>query len=494
MKRLLSFLCLLAFSTILIAQDGYQIDVTIDGFTQKELYLGYHYGDKQYLKDTVAVDANGVYSFKGEEALDCGIYLVVMPPDNKYFQILIDEEQHFSIKTAEADPVANMKVENSKDNKLFYDYLSFLGQQRPKAEALKKEREAAVDDATKQAAIDQKFENINLDVRKYQQDIIDNHPTTLTAALVKGGIELKIPEDITDEIEKYLFVKQNWFNNVDFSNPCLLRSNVLHTKSNYYIEKLTPQHPDSINQSVDYILEKAKENEDVFRYFLVHFLNKYASSKIVGMDAVYVHIVEQYYATGQAPWTDEEQLEKIIDNAKRLKPILIGKIAPDISVPELDIDKTLELKDIENEHKRFAHKDPITLSEVESPFTILFIWSPDCGHCKKSMPDMIKFYDEYKDKGVKMYAICHKNYKETPSCAEFLKERPEMLEWMNLNDPYFRSRYPTLYDVKSTPQLYILDEKKEIISKRIGAEQLPEVMEQLMKQKEKMQKEGMDGK
>ena len=100
------------------------------------------------------------------------------------------------------------------------------------------------------------------------------------------------------------------------------------------------------------------------------------------------------------------------------------------------------------------------------------------------MPDVIKFYEEYRNKGVKLYAICHKNYKDTPSCAEFIKERPEMMTWLNLNDPYFRSRYPQIYDVKSTPQVYILDENKEIISKRIGAEQLGEVMEQLMKMKE----------
>ena len=46
------------------------------------------------------------------------------------------------------------------------------------------------------------------------------------------------------------------------------------------------------------------------------------------MDAVYVYLVENYYATGQAAWTEEEQLKKIIDNATTLQPLLVGKIAP----------------------------------------------------------------------------------------------------------------------------------------------------------------------
>ena len=45
------------------------------------------------------------------------------------------------------------------------------------------------------------------------------------------------------------------------------------------------------------------------------------------MDAVYVHIVKNYYAKGLAPWTEEDQLKKIVKNAEKLEPLLIGKTA-----------------------------------------------------------------------------------------------------------------------------------------------------------------------
>ena len=157
---------------------------------------------------------------------------------------------------------------------------------------------------------------------------------------------------------------------------------------------------------------------------------------------------------------DPEKLLEIIDNASKTEPLLIGKIAPEILIPRLNIEATLQLSDtITDEHKKFIVGEKVSLHNLDSPYKILFIWAPDCGHCKKSMPKMIEFYDSYKDKGVELYAICHQNYKSTPECAEFIKNRPEMLQWINVTDPYFRSRYQSIYNVKSTPQIYVLDDK-----------------------------------
>ena len=83
------------FSSMLFGQTGYQIEVKLDNYDQDLLMLGYHYGDKQYIKDSIKANVDGKFVFQGEEALDAGVYLVVMPPDNQYFQLLIDQkEQH----------------------------------------------------------------------------------------------------------------------------------------------------------------------------------------------------------------------------------------------------------------------------------------------------------------------------------------------------------------------------------------------------------------
>jgi thiol-disulfide isomerase/thioredoxin len=250
----------------------------------------------------------------------------------------------------------------------------------------------------------------------------------------------------------------------------MLRTPVLHPKIDQYVEKFTVPHPDSIIQSLDLVLAKTKKNPETFKYYLIHFLNNYAKSNIVGMDACYVHLAEIYYCTGQSPWVKQEELEKICDNAARLKPILIGKIAPNITV-----------KDRNNQ--------PHSLWDVDADYTVLFFWDPECGHCKKAAPFMVEFAKQFKDRGVKVFAVCTAVTDKAGDCWKSADEKGfEEGLFMNMYDPYIQSRYKTLYDVRVTPQIFILDRKHEILMKRIAAEELPKIMEQVMKiQEEKKQ-------
>ena len=183
------------------------------------------------------------------------------------------------------------------------------------------------------------------------------------------------------------------------------------------------------------------------------------------MDAIYVHLVDHYYAQGKAPWIDEKQLAKIVDNADKLKPLLIGKKAPDLRM-------------------RLQDETFTSIYETECEYLVLFFWDPDCPHCKKQIPDMVQFYEDFKDQDIKIFAICSKlNSAKEPEagkkCWEYLEEKPEMKNWINVADPLHLTRYKIVYDLKSTPQIFILDKNKTIRSKRIGADQLKEVMEHI---------------
>ncbi len=472
------FLCMIC--PAFIAAQAYEIDVKIDEYEHKEAYLGYYYGEKQYMKDTVQINDEGKFVFKGDEALDQGFYLIIMAPDNNYFQILVDDDQKFSVQTNAKTPNESMKIKGSKENELFYKYMDFLSQKRPIADVLRKEMEAVKDDKSKTAKLQKKLDVIDEDVQKRQDQILKDHPSSLTALLLKSQKEIPMPEfEGTEEeikLARFQHYKKHYFDNVPLDDDRLLRSPILHKRVIYYVEKLTYQHPDSLAKSVSYMLDKMKpaKDKDNFKYYLIHFLNEYAKAKIVGMDAIYVHLVERYYESGDAPWTDEEQLKKIIKNAKTLKPILIGKTAPDIK---------MQLED----------KTSISLYDVKSEYTVLFFWDPDCGHCKKSMPKVVEFYEKYKPKGVEIFAVCTKVTDKVPECWDFIKEK-DMQRWINVVDPWIKSKYKTIYDVKSTPRIFILDKDKEILSKRIGAEQLGEVIDQFLEQKKREQEKEKEGK
>lgn len=485
MMRWMILFYLLSLPFAAHAAGGHEIKVEIDGFREDTLYLGYYLMDKQYLQDTVARNSKGQFVFQGEEELPGGVYIVVLPPDNNFFQILVNPgEQEFAIQTRADDLVGGFKVKGSTDNELFYRYLQFLNEMRPAAETVQKEMEAAKQEGKSVEALQQKLDEINQQVNTYRDKLVAEHPQTLTAAIVRSTFDVNMPafEGTEKEVQvkRYQYYKKHYFDHIDLGDPRMLRSPVLYNRADYYVNKLTPQHPDSISLSIDYLLEGMKTSGETFKYYLVHFLNEYAKSKIVGMDAVYVHLVDNYYAKGMADWTEEEQLKKIIENADQLRPILIGKTAPDLNMQLLDIEGTLEAEKEENEYKRFKTKGFLPLHEVKSPFTILVFWAPDCGHCKKAMPKLVEFYEAYKDKGVAVYSVCSKTYKDMPECARFIQEKGlEKLSY-NLVDPFLRTKFKTLYDIKTTPQVFVLDENKEILSKRIGLEQLEEVMDKLI--------------
>lgn len=471
MKFLLSISLSIVFYGMSLATAGYEITVEIEGFEGKEAYLGYHLMDKQYILDTVQVTSSGVIVFQGEEALKEGMYLLIMPPDNKYFPLLINGEgQSFSLKTKVEDPIQHMQVKNSPDNQMYYEYMTYLSLKVPLKNELVESYKAAEGNESKKNEIKAKLQTLDDEVKNYHEKLISKNPTSFTALLAKTRIEVEEPafkgEPEVIQRQRYYFFKEHWFDNYQMADPRMLRSPELFKRISYYLEKLTPQHPDSISLSIDHILELVGENEESFKYYLSHYLNEYAKSKIVGMDAVYVHLVEKYYNTGKAHWVDAENLKKMTDNAKTLKPILVGKTAPDIKLYKKD-------------------NAAISLHDIESTYTLLIFWEPDCGHCKKTMPTLKEFYEKFKPKGVEVFSVCTKKFdkdkkmEEVEKCWQFLDEH-EMNKWINVVDPFIRSRYAQIYDIRSTPRIFILDENKEIIVKGIGKEQLEEVMDQII--------------
>ncbi|MCC7506938.1 MAG: redoxin domain-containing protein [Saprospiraceae bacterium] len=480
MKRTFATFLLATFSILFLSAanpdgKGYKIRVKLDNYPQQELILGWHYGEKQYVKDTVAVDADGWFTFQADTMLPCGVYLLVLKPDNNFVQLLINsDEQQLTVTGDAKNVVGTLKIKGSPDNELFYNYLRFLNEQRPESDTLRAQLSRAKGNPADSTRIAGQILAIDKKVKKYQTDLIAKHPSTLSAKIIKASMEPEVPEFTGDEKEvqrkKYYWARAHYFDNLTLGDECLLHSPILFSKVDYYVNKMIPQHPDSINMALDYVLGQMKSSPENYKYFLIHFLNYYAKSTFVGMDACYVHLAKNYYCTNQAPWMKKEDLEKICDNAARLEPILIGKIAPNITV-----------KDRNNQ--------PVTLWDVDADYTVLFFWDPECSHCKKSAPYMVEFATKFKDRGVKVFAVCTAVSDKGPECWKSIEEKgfSDFL-FLNTYDPYIQSRYKTLYDVKTTPQIFILDRSHEILMKRIGAEQLPQVMEEVMRFQEEKKK------
>ncbi len=446
---------------------GYDIEVTIDGFAGGELYLANYFLDKQYIVDTAAY-VNGKAVFRDTGRLKEGMYLLVLPPDNDYAQLLIDEDQDFKLRTKSGDLTGGMRVEGSDENERFFAYLHLLDELRPRADSLR----AIVNDSTsteaQRTAAQAAVERIDEGVIAEQRRIKTTASGSILAGLLRSFDEPQMPDFTGSEEEvqrqQYLYYKDHYFDGVDLADPRGLRSTYLDQKVNYYLDKLVVPTPDSINKELDRLLAAMAPAPETFRAYVSKFLNQYASSKIVGQDAVYAHLGEKYYMdAAQTPWIDSTTRAKIEENVLRLKPLLIGQPAPELTTFRQD-------------------GQPLRLQDLDAAYTVLFFFDPECGVCKKQTPTLVEFAMDYAAKGVKVVSVCTKLGREGDTCWPYVADKEHMADAIiNTNDPYHRSKFKVSYDISSTPQIYVLDREKRIVSKRIAAEQLGEVVDNLMK-------------
>ena len=442
-----------------LQEDIKKISIQVEDYDYNTIQLGYYYGNKSYLKpdtltdsDTLEKQNNGKFVFNYENTLEPGIYLIVFQPDNKFVNVLIPEKisADLQITVNALNPSKTLNVLGDNDeNKLFYSYINFLNEKREIAQTYQKD-----DDL-------EGLNKLNSEVKAYQNTFVKNHKNRFVGKLVSTNIQIETPDfEGTEEdikLKRWKYYKSHFFDNTDLAEPALLRTDFLYNMVDTYIEKLTVQHPDSISKSIDFILNKMKPAQETYKYYVIDFLNKYAKSKIVGMDAVYVHMVNQYYAKGLAPWTEEEQLDKILSNAKALEPILIGKTAPNV-----ELEQTNGIR--------------FNLHDLKSKFTILFFWDEGCQRCLSEMSVIKKDETLLKESDVEIVSIFSG---DNNSYFEDFKNNENMVNWLNTKiasrtDETFKS-----YNTSTYPQFFILDQNKKIVSKRIGADQLLEVINQL---------------
>lgn len=471
MKRLVTaFLISLSFiSTAFSQKSEYNVRFVVNGLKDSSVYLANYYGDKQYIQDTLKADSKGNVLLKGKKEWPGGIYLLVLP-GKKYFEFIFTEKE-FVLETDTADFVKHMKIKNSPENSVFYEYLRFMGEKQKEAEPLRKVFTRLKDIPEKKdsfAVVKEKLGNIDKEVKNYMKNVAETKSNMLLAKILKASPEPEVPEapilpnGRPDSTFGYRYYKAHYLDNVDFSDDRLLRTPILHNKIDTYIKKLTVQIPDSINAAADYLVAKARANKEVFKYTVHYITNTYETSPIMGMDAVFVHMAEKYYNKENAYWVDDTQLYKIQTRARTLKPLLLGKKAPN-----------LVMKDSAGVYHG--------LHDVKAKYTILIFWDPDCGHCQKSMPKLIDLYKKYKQKGVEVFAVCTEV--EMDKWRKYIRENK--LNWINVADPEFKTNFRAFYDINSTPQIYLLNEKKEIKAKKIDVEQLGDFIDHLIKLDEK---------
>lgn len=461
--RLILLIIAFVFSINILFSQSYEIKVKFNTYKNNTVYLGFHYGNNKYIRDTAEVNSKGIVVFSGEEAIPGGIYLIIVPNKN-YFELILSEEK-ISVETDTSDFVKSMKVISSEENKVFYEYLNFMQNQHYTKTNLQKQNSAlSKEDSIQKQKNNEKIKKLEEDVVQYRKSIITNYPDLFFSKVVKA-MEEPLPRDKmeteTDSVYRnylYGFYQNHYFDNIDLSDRRILRTPIYEPKVDRYVDNLTLRHPDSIKYAAERIIDKSMANEEVFKYTLIKLFNMYAKSPYMGMDAVVVHLAERYYLSGKASWADSTQLAKIYERVVNLSSNLIGMKAPE-----------LIMQDTTGEYK--------SLHSLKSTYTLILFWDVSCGHCKQIMPELKSYVNRTDEDSFQVFAVYVG--KEEKDWKKFLIENK--LPFIHVSDPKQYSNFRQLYDVYSTPVVYLIDKNKIIQAKRIAVDKIEPIINTLEK-------------
>ena len=453
----------LIFSANCFAQTGYKIRFKVDGLRDTTAYLGYYYGESTFVKDTAKVNHVGEFTFDGKQTLPQGVYFLVLNK-TRIFELVVGQNQNFSLETSTADYVKNMKVTGDVDNKLFFENMIFNMERHLEAEPfIKTIQDSTLSENQKQEAREN-FTKVNEKVMAYQDKVIKEHPGTLTARIFKANKPIKIPDppkkadgsiDSTFQLKWY---REHFFDNFDLADDALIRMPrpIYQEKINEYLDKLYAPQADTLKRALTRVVAKAKKNPETYKYAVWVAVLKYQNPEIMGLDEVFVHLNDSYFANGEMDfWANAQMKKNLKDHADRLRKSLIGQKGSNLIMQDVNL-------------------KPRALYDIKNKYTVLYIFDPDCGSCKKETPKLVEFYNKKKF-DVQVYAVSADT--SMVKMREYISEMK--MKWITVNGPRtYVGPYQDLYDANTTPTLYVLDNEKKIIGKKIPAEKLEEFLTQ----------------
>jgi hypothetical protein len=471
MKKFATALGLL-LSSALFAQNGYEIKVTLKPFKNQYIYLGHYYGKQLPIIDSAKLDEHSTGTFKGPKKLGGGIYLVGYPDRSNRFEMLIDKEQKFSVM-ADTAAIDKISFVGSVENTSFKAYQQFMMQNGRKLDDLYKQRVGSSEkDSLRLTA---QIDTLSRKIVDYRAKLIAKDPNGFLSVLLKAMKEPIVPTnkeaEKKDSLYSYHYFKNHYWDDVHLWDDRLTKTPFFESRVDKYFEQLVYPAADSVIKEIDWMMGFAAISDEMQKFLLIKFVNRYLNQKYMWEDAVFVHLFEKYFAQKNYSWLNDQGRKIITDRAYSLMANIMGSPAAEIELPDSTGAKR-------------------NLYGIDAPYTVVVIYDPTCSHCKETLPRIDSMYNQkWKTWGVKMYAMAKETDGKPSDWKEFM-HKTGMKDWVNV---YYSKEaekariaantpsYSQLYDVQSFPTLYLLDKDKRIIAKKVTDKQLDEILEQRVK-------------
>ncbi len=145
----------------------------------------------------------------------------------------------------------------------------------------------------------------------------------------------------------------------------------------------------------------------------------------------------------------------------KLKATSVGSVAPD-----------------------FTQNDPlgkpVSLSSFKGKYVLLDFWASWCGPCRQENPNVVKVYNQYKNKNFTVLGVSLDKPEGKGAWLQAIKD--DGLTWNHVSDlKFWNNDVAKLYGIQSIPGNFLIDPTGKIVAKDLRGDDLEQTLAQMLK-------------
>lgn len=418
-------------------------------------------GDNSQKIDTAVLSSDYTCKLKLPKKLITGVYKVVAGDFYNSQFVLTEKDTAITVTVDFDDMKYNRPTAFNTENEAFSRVMQVFTNYKIKAVNINSLRRMAI---SKDSTNIEKLKKYDTDIRQFRKEhnqqlleIKKQYPTTYSGSVLA---DLLIDPDVPDyePLQGYgpkekNYLQEHFFDTWNFRNENIINNPIISYRLHWYITRITPPGYDEYEKVIDIIMPKASANEAVKEFVLMYMLKLFF--KLGPIETVI--LLNDKYVEGCSNLPVTPDIIQIIDN---MKHVVVGSTAPDIVMNS-------------------SEGNEVKLSSLfGSKAVLICFWASTCSHCRLEVPEIYKVYQEYKEKGLKVYCVSLDTDK-----SKWLESLTTMgLNWINVCEfKSFKSEAVKKYFVYKTPALFLLDSKGLIVAKDLTVTDLPDAINKILK-------------